>query len=256
MEVKSNSVYFLKDKVKIAKQRVGNIPNKTIAQKLEKTEKHVSGVLSGKKGASYALACEIAYMLNTTVGYLTGETDNPELCSEEKKQVKMESNVHFEFEEPELKEKDLVSIPVLSPEQTACCGRGIPAAECTYRNEERVRVDRKDVGALCEGKMPFAIIADGDSMEKWGIKDGSRVVINPVEEVYDFDIALVCYKDRLALKKVQRRADGGISLLSSDGAVITVLPDEVNIPAVFSIWGKAMSYRYVYEEIGRIKHGL
>ena len=43
-------------------------------------------------------------------------------------------------------------------------------------------------------------------MERWGIEDGSRV-INPVEEVHDFDIVLVCYKDNLALKKEKCSAD-------------------------------------------------
>lgn len=165
----------------------------------------------------------------------------------------MESNVHLEIEEPPVSE-DVIEIPVLSPEQTACCGRGIPSAECTYENKESVQVQKKLIGRMCEGKMPFAIIAEGSSMERWGIEDGSRVVINPVEEVHDFDIVLVCYRDNLALKKVQRRPDGGINLLSADGAVIMVTREEAEVPALFEIWGKAMYYRQV--RAGTIKHGL
>ena len=165
----------------------------------------------------------------------------------------MESNVHLEIEEPPVSE-DVIEIPVLSPEQTACCGRGIPSAECTYENKESVQVQKKLIGRMCEGKMPFAIIAEGSSMERWGIEDGSRVVINPVEEVHDFDIVLVCYRDNLALKKVQRRPDGSINLLSADGAVIMVTREEAEVPALFEIWGKAMYYRQV--RAGTIKHGL
>lgn len=168
-------------------------------------------------------------------------------------QSTMESNVHFEFEEPPITD-DFILIPVLSPEQTACCGKGIPSAECTYDNKESVQVQKKLIGRMCEGKMPFAIIAEGSSMERWGIEDGSRVVINPVEEVHDFDIVLVCYRDNLALKKVQRRPDGSISLLSADGAVIMVTQEEAEVPALFEIWGKAMYYRQV--RAGAIKHGL
>lgn len=165
----------------------------------------------------------------------------------------MESNVHLEIEEPPISE-DVIEIPVLSPEQTACCGRGIPSAECTYDNKESVQVQKKLIGRMCEGKMPFAIIAEGSSMERWGIEDGSRVVINPVEEVHDFDIVLVCYRDNLALKKVQRRPDGSINLLSADGDVIMVTQEEAEVPALFEIWGKAMYYRQV--RAGTIKHGL
>lgn len=186
----------------------------------------------------------VANFLNTTLGYLLGGAEDSN---------KMESNVHFEFDEPP-EPVDTISIPVLSPEQTACCGKGIPSAECTYESRESVKVQKKLVGRLCDGKMPFAIIAEGGSMEKWGIEDGSRVVINPVEEVHDFDIVLVCYKDNLALKKVQRRPDGSINLLSGDGSTIMVTPDEADIPALFAIWGKAMYYRQV--RAGTIKHGL
>jgi SOS-response transcriptional repressor LexA len=102
--------------------------------------------------------------------------------------------------------------------------------------------------------MPFAIIADGESMKKWGIRSGSRVVINPVEDVQDFDIALVCYKDNLVLKKLRRMRDGSIDLISADGSIITVPADDVCVPDLFAIWGKAMTY--TYKESGKVKHGL
>lgn len=247
MGTKGNSVLFIKSRVKDAKSKIGDIKNKTISEKLKISEKHISGVLSGKEGASYALARKIATLLGTTVGCLSGEV---ELLSADNV---MESNVHLEIEEPPVSE-DVIEIPVLSPEQTACCGKGIPSAECTYDNKESVQVQKKLIGRMCEGKMPFAIIAEGSSMERWGIEDGSRVVINPVEEVHDFDIVLVCYRDNLALKKVQRRPDGSISLLSADGAVIMVTQEEAEVPALFEIWGKAMYYRQV--RAGTIKHGL
>lgn len=209
---------------------------------------------SGKTSPDIDTLVKIANVLNISAAYLMGETDNPTSGDQatKKEQPAMKSNVHFEIEEPI--SIDQIIIPVLSPEQTACCGNGIPLSENTYCNDEKILVPRKEVGRLCDGKMPFAINADGNSMEKWGIKDGSKVVINPVEEVHDFDIALVCYKDSLALKKLQRMQDGSINLISSDGNIITVPAEDTCLPDLFAIWGKAMTY--TYKESGKIKHGL
>lgn len=196
----------------------------------------------------------LAKALEVSVAYLIGETDDPTPADKtaQKEQPVIKSNVHFETEEPI--SIDQIIIPVLSPEQTACCGNGIPLSEITSGNDEKILVPRKEVGMLCDGKMPFAIIADGESMKKWGIRSGSRVVINPVEELHDFDIALVCYKDNLVLKKLRRMRDGSIDLISADGSIITVPADDACVPDLFAIWGKAMTY--TYKESGKVKHGL
>lgn len=196
----------------------------------------------------------LAKALEVSVAYLIGETDDPTPADKtaQKEQPVIKSNVHFETEEPI--SIDQIVIPVLSPEQTACCGNGIPLSEITSNNDEKILVPRKEVGRLCDGKMPFAIIADGESMKKWGIRSGSRVVINPVEDVQDFDIALVCYKDNLVLKKLRRMRDGSIDLISADGSIITVPADDICVPDLFAIWGKAMTY--TYKESGKVKHGL
>ena len=196
----------------------------------------------------------LAKALEVSVAYLIGETDDPTPADKtaQKEQPVIKSNVHFETEEPI--SIDQIVIPVLSPEQTACCGNGIPLSEITSGNDEKILVPRKEVGMLCDGKMPFAIIADGESMKKWGIRSGSRVVINPVEELHDFDIALVCYKDNLVLKKLRRMRDGSIDLISADGSIITVPADDACLPDLFAIWGKAMTY--TYKESGKVKHCL
>lgn len=196
----------------------------------------------------------LAKALGVSVAYLIGETDDPTPADKtaQKEQPVIKSNVHFEIDEPI--SIDQIIIPVLSPEQTACCGNGIPLSEITSDNDEKILVPRKEVGRLCDGKMPFAIIADGESMKKWGIRSGSRVVINPVEELHDFDIALVCYKDNLVLKKLRRMRDGSIDLISADGSIITVPADDACVPDLFAIWGKAMTY--TYKESGKVKHGL
>lgn len=193
-------------------------------------------------------------ILKTSAAYLMGDTDDPTPADQTagKERPLIKSNVHFEIEEPI--PTDQIIVPVLSPEQAACLGKGKLLSEITGENEEKILFPKNDVGTLCEGKMPFAIIIDGSGMERWGIRDGSRVVINPAEEVEDFDIALVCFKGKAALKKLQRMRDGSISLISSDGNIITVPAEDTCEPDIFAIWGKAMSY--TYKESGKIKHGL
>lgn len=209
---------------------------------------------SGKTAPDIDTLAKLANVFRVSVAYLMGETEDPTPAdqSAKKEQPAIKSNVHFETEEPI--SIDQIIIPVLSPEQTACCGNGIPLSEITSDIDEKILVPRKEVGMLCDGKMPFAIIADGESMKKWGIRSGSRVVINPVEELHDFDIALVCYKDNLVLKKLRRMRDGSIDLISADGSIITVPADDVCVPDLFAIWGKAMTY--TYKESGKVKHGL
>ena len=231
-----------------------NISNQDILFALNTTGATLSRWKNDKNEPDDITKLALAKALKTTVAYLIGETDDPAPADKtaKKEQPVMKSNVHFEIDEPI--SIDQVVVPVLSPEQTACCGNGIPLSEITSCNDEKILVPKKEVGMLCDGKMPFAIIADGESMKKWGIRSGSRVVINPVEDLHDFDIALVCYKDNLVLKKLRRMRDGSIDLISADGSIITVPADDVCVPDLFAIWGKAMTY--TYKESGKVKHGL
>ena len=238
----------------VLKEIRGNTAQGEMARILGITQAYYSELERGKKNPSMAMLRSFSEKINKPLSYLMGETEDPTPAdqSAKKEQPAIKSNVHLEIEEPI--SIDQIVIPVLSPEQTACCGNGIPLSEITSGNDEKILVPRKEVGMLCDGKMPFAIIADGESMKKWGIRSGSRVVINPVEELHDFDIALVCYKDNLVLKKLRRMRDGSIDLISADGSIITVPADDVCVPDLFAIWGKAMTY--TYKESGKVKHGL
>lgn len=145
---------------------------------------------------------------------------------------------------------DIIAIPVLSPEVTACCGTGIPSMDITSAATETVPILKSALGTYIDDmRPPFAISTDGDSMAAWGIPNGSKVVINPAENVNNMDIALVCYWGKLAIKRVKKTKDEGVELLSADGQAIKVSKDEIEDGA-FSVWGKAMV------EISKIKHAM
>jgi len=60
---------------------------------------------------------------------------------------------------------------------------------------------------------PFMIHVEGDSMEDADIHDGAVAVINPAEEVYDGDSALVCWnQDQVAIKLIYWQPNGGVEL--------------------------------------------
>lgn len=243
-----------------------------LAQKIGRSRSVVIKWESGSQPNSASVSL-LADALHTSVDFLMGKTNDPKPYSEisipvtitpqstteagltvtvKASDKPLESNVHLETETPE--DVDAIKIPVLSPEQTACCGKGIPVTDATYQAEEYISVNKQEVGRLCNSKMPFAVKADGDSMTGWGILNGSRVIINPVEDIHDFDIVLVCYRDNLVLKKIQRMQDGSVRLYAADSTCITVPAEDASVETLFTIWGKAMSYDY--HKSGRIVHGL
>lgn len=199
-------------------------------------------------------------LFHVTADYLLGLTDDPKMFVQNKnEEYELNEEGEYILTKPTMIKQaiqnmkeylEVITIPVLSPEQTACCGNGIPFLDITAHNGEAISITFKDVGyTVDEMRPPFAIETQGISMSGWGIQNGSRVVINPAEEVRNMDIALICYHGKLALKKIRYLENGEIDLLSSDGSVIHINKDEM-IPELFMIWGKAMS------QISRVQHGI
>lgn len=137
------------------------------------------------------------------------------------------------------RDKDFILVPVLSPEQTACCGSGIAEMDITSIADSFVPLQRSKIGTYDPLCPPYAIQTEGESMEGFGIHQGATVYINPREEISSLDVCLVCYYGRLAIKKVLIKKDGGFELLSSDGEKIIITHDEFE-NGVFDIRGKVI----------------
>ncbi len=125
-------------------------------------------------------------------------------------------------------------------------------AGCT----DNIAVPRSIVGAVDVERPPFAFVTHDGSFEKFSIRAGSCVVVNPAEQVSDFDIALIFYKGKLALKRPQHTKNGSVRLISGDfgGSAIIVPPEDAADAGVFCIAGKAVAYRF--EETGKIRHDI
>lgn len=112
------------------------------------------------------------------------------------------------------KDYDLIPVALISPEQTACCGAGLIDMDTTYEPEKILVLSRWELGEYDPDCPPYAIHTDGVSMEGFGIPNGSVVFINPREELKSFDICLVCYYGRLAIKKIIFKPDGSFEIFS------------------------------------------
>jgi transcriptional regulator with XRE-family HTH domain len=117
----------------------------------------------------------------------------------------------------------MVYVPLSSI--TACCGSGFNVYD-DYSLGMAVAVNRKNVGTLREGMLPFAVTTEGRSMEGYGIKEGSMVIVNPAEPVDAGCVAMVIYNEKASIKKVYNTSDGKY-LISSSGHKIHVTHEEL-----------------------------
>lgn len=171
----------------------------------------------------------LAEILSTTVSYLIGETSEPFKAARSRRDY------------------DLVEIPVISREHTACCGGGITAPDETSPPEETILISRRMLGRIDDLRPPYAERTDGSSMTSYGIPSESIVVINPGEEVRSGDVALVCLGGREAIKAVIFKPEE--IELHSDKKTLTVTKDDFD-SGWFQILGKISAI------VSTPKHGL
>jgi len=113
---------------------------------------------------------------------------------------------------------------------SACCGSGFDAFE-DYNISDAITVRRKEIGVLRPDMLPFGVTTEGRSMEGYGIKEGSTVIVNPAEDVFSGCVVMVIYGDKVSIKKIYDTPDGK-DLLASNGEKIHVTNEEL-----FEDWG-------------------
>ena len=134
---------------------------------------------------------------------------------------------------------DTVALPIVSPELTACCGKGLSIPDCTSESTETMIFDRRDIGNFDDLNPPYVIHFEGSSMEGYGIPYGAKCVVNPLEEVASGEIAFIKFGDDTMIKKVYWRREGA-ELKSSDGETIMVSREDFESGWV-QILGKVMT---------------
>lgn len=123
-------------------------------------------------------------------------------------------------------EFNIIKIPVVSREMTACCGNGIPAMNITEDNTEEIVPCVKSLfRAWDDMRTPYGIHSEGDCLESDGIQNGMTAIINPAEEPLNGAMALVSISENLSIKHIFYLANGDI-LLRSDKGELRLTPQE------------------------------
>lgn len=131
---------------------------------------------------------------------------------------------------------DMIYLPMSSI--TACCGSGFDVFD-NYSLDDSIAVNRRQVGTLRGDMVPFAVQTEGRSMEGFGIREGSIVIVNPAEEVCSGHVAMVIFDDKASIKKIYDTPDGK-DLVSSNGQKYHVTSEELSEGWVARICGRVM----------------
>ncbi|ADE57265.1 XRE family transcriptional regulator [Aminobacterium colombiense] len=168
---------------------------------------------------------KLSRSLEVSIAYLMGETDNP---------IQIGKDNIF-------KDYDLIPVALISPEQTACCGAGMIDMDTTCEPEKILVLSRREIGEYDPNRPPYAIHTDGVSMEGFGIPSGSVVFINPREHLESFDVCLICYYGRLAIKKVIFKPNGNFEIFSDSEDDNREISKEEFDSGLFEIRGKVIA---------------
>lgn len=140
-------------------------------------------------------------------------------------------------------ENGIAPIPVKSyneiMEGDAAAGQTTDERKFIFLDKASLRSDRE------RGKPPFALAANING-SAWGIPKGSLVIVDPSEKLNNMDIALVCYDKKLSFKKIRFCLNGSVDIISPDGQLLNVAPEEIE-RGIFNICGKALFSHYKIE---------
>jgi transcriptional regulator with XRE-family HTH domain len=198
-----------------------------LADSLETSRGYLAEIETGIKEPSYNFLRKLLDATNLSSEWLlrgTGTMFQEEIREGDSKEIYRLNDTDLERLECGLfMLGDKVYVPLSTI--TACCGRGFYVYD-DYNIGEAIAVRKKDVGILRPEMLPYAVQTYGRSMEGYGIKEGSTVVINPAEEVFSGCVALVVYDEKASVKKVYDRPDGK-DLVASSGQRIHVTYEEL-----------------------------
>ena len=191
-----------------------------LAEILEIAPETLARYERGNRKPNADIIAKLATVLGVTTDYLMGRTEDtasadikkrgPSQTAESLKQRRIETN--------------MVSIPVVSREWTACCGGGLSALDITTDSGDVIAIPRSILRAYDDMRPPYAIHCEGDCLESDGIHDGDLVVINPAEEPVNGGAVLCSIAGALSLKHIFFLKDD--VLLKSDDGERTLTKDQ------------------------------
>lgn len=196
----------------------------------------------GKRTPDSDMLQKLAQALDTTTGYLLGETDDPAKPATDRAPAPElpESNVRF---------TDVTWVPVVDGAITVCCGTGTAYAEDVEWNViGRYPVPTADLigfsWALRDGGFRI-ITVEGDSMAP-RIEDGDQVLFVDME-LLNGDLGLVRYRGRYMIRGVFFEGDNiRLQAINKEYDPIIVLPENLE---EFCILGKVLGKALGFEKL-------
>jgi len=176
-----------------------------LAEMLGVTPVSVSRWATNEREPDDTTKLKIAGILGVTTDYLMGREEQKNAPSPQGERVQRRIDTN------------LIEIPVISREWTACCGGGVTALDLTSEDGRVVSIPRASLRAYDDLRPPFAIYCEGDCLESDGIFEGDVVVVNPAEEPLNGATALVSIAGSLSLKHVFTLRNGDVILKSDQG---------------------------------------
>lgn len=208
-------------------EKCGNVPSTTIS-------KYEQGLIK----PSAEILSKMGYMGININWLLTGEGT----MSSNTRAIQEGDHIDaFDAEPPRLAcglygQGEFVFVPISS--EKACCGKGAPIFE-EYDIGESIAVKRNALGALSESAPPYAVETQGRSMEGFGIREGSMVIVNPAERPTSGDVVLVTIDEKGAVKKYYERKEG-IELVSPTSDSLRFTYEELEEGWGIRICGRVM----------------
>lgn len=139
-------------------------------KKMQLTASELAGIMSvaqntvsrwetGTRAPDFETVRTLARLLNTSVGYLMGEVDDPSPPAEWGKykveQMEAENTARPDFAKSA---GQIIRVPVYGPEVAACCGNGFGDTECIYAEaEEYIDIPAGFLGPIDKERPPFII---------------------------------------------------------------------------------------------------
>lgn len=240
-ERRDTKIFFVPERVEEARRNASDgrrITNKEIANKLNVSERHISVVLNGKDGVSYALAEDIAGLLGAEAAYLLGFVDNKEKVNSLYKFIRPPDAVNV------ARHSEVAMIPVVSSHViTGACGPGTAyATEVEWEMEGVYPIPTEELSSYGWAGNSFKIIqAEGRSMEP-EIYDGDKVLFAEGVEAGERDIVVISCRNRLFIKGVKSMTERSIVLGAFNWQVSPDIRIELDGPeGDIKILGKVLS---------------
>ena len=188
-----------------------------LSRKINISASYLGDIKNKRTQPSLHTLASIASALITSVSYLLGETDDPRITfvSTMRDTYRPEAD-----SSPETTAHSIPTdpagwrrLPLFSKLTAACGGAGNGLAYADSEIDSWHYFPAEIYGAYDPERPPYMHYVDGDSMEEAYIHDGSMIIVNPAEAIYDGESALVCWdNDEVAVKLIYWQKDGGVEL--------------------------------------------